>query len=338
MNILIVSNTEVNSFTIICDCVLKMPKHITWKILGNSELHPKLISLFGKERFIHVPISKLKLHIQPEDKPFDFLGELKEKYIIIPTDFQSLKFLSQNRNNFKGHIVCPLMDIDTLIYLDDKLNMKKIAEECQVRSPQEYLFSQLEKLPANHRVVIKPHLGDGATGVFISPNKQEAITYYEKLTPENKKGQVIQDFVDGKDFYYYAICHKGKILISSIIIPGRSKHFGTHFMEDSSIDESAQKIISHYQYSGPISIDFRISESSKEVYLIEINPRNGNNSYLFNVAHTNWLFELANISENPNCYTNTYKIITSKWVCYWKIPMLYFFYKWKLYSLWRHAA
>lgn len=338
MNILIVSNRESNTFTTICDSVLKMPKHVKWKILGNSEFHPELISLFGKDHFIDIPIPNLREHVQEENKPFDFLESLTEKYILIPTDFQSLKFLSKNRKNFSGHIVCPLMEKNMLNYLDDKHNVKKIAEDCTVRSPKEYLFSELQKLPSDHRLVIKPNFGDGSTGVFISQNKQQAIDYYERLKPEEKQKQIIQDRIDGEDFYYYAICHNGKIQVSGIIKPGRFKHLGTHFVDNPSVDENAKKIIAHYQYSGPISIDFRIDKRSKDVYLIEINPRNGNNSYLFNIAHTNWLFELAKISENPNCYSNTHKIITSKWLCYWRIPMAYFFHKWKIYSLWRQVV
>jgi len=335
MNLLIVSNSEQNTYTTICESILKMPKHVKWKILGNTDLHKELVALFGKDRFIHVPIPNLKLHVHEEGKPFDFLEQLSEKHIIIPTDFQSLKFLSQNRKSFNEHIVCALMDINMLLYLDDKHNISNIAQECGVRSPTEYSFSQAVELSPDHRLVVKPNFGDGSVGVFISQDKQHAIDYYEQLTPENKPKHIVQDYIDGDDFYYYAICNKGKILVSSIIIPGSFKQFGTHFLDNPSIDENAKKIIENFQFSGPISIDFRIDKKSKEVYLIEINPRNGNNSYLFTVAHTNWLFELANTLENPDQYTTTHKILTSKWTCYWRIPMVYLFHKWKLYSLWQ---
>ncbi len=338
MNLLIVSNTERNTFTTIYDSVLNMPKHVKWKILGNSEFHPELISLFGKDRFIDIPIPNLREHVQEESKPFAFLELLSERHILIPTDFQSLKFLTKNRKSFGDHIVCKLMDKGMLLYLDDKHNINKIAEECTVRSPKEYVFSELQTLPSNHRLVIKPNLGDGSTGVFISQNKQQAIDYYEQLTPENKQKQVIQDYVDGEDLYYYGICHTGKIPVSGILKPGPFKHLGAHFVDNPSVDENAKKIIGHYQYSGPVSIDFRIDKKTKEAYLIEINPRNGNNSYLFNVASTNWLFELAKISENPDYYSTTHKIITSKWICYCRIPMVYFFYKWKIYSRWKQIA
>lgn len=212
--------------------------------------------------------------------------------------------------------------------------MKKVAEDCGVRSPLEYSFTKSSKLPSGHRLVVKPHLGDGSSGVFISEDKEQAVDYYEQLTPENKQKHIIQDFIEGRDFYYYGICYEGKILVSSIIVPGRFKHFGTYFTENASVDENAKKIVAHYKYSGPISIDYRIDKKSKEVYLIEINPRNGNNSYLFNVAHSNWLFELAKISENPATYTHTHKITINKWVCIFKLGMLYCFNKLKLYKVW----
>jgi predicted ATP-grasp superfamily ATP-dependent carboligase len=333
MNILIVTNSERHTLNTICDCILKMPRNVKWKILGNSYSHQELISLFGKDRFIDIPIPDLSEHLQEDHKPFDFLNNISEKHIIVPTDFQSLKFLSKNRKSFNGHIVCPLMEIPLLNYLDDKLNMKKIADECRVLSPNEYFFSQLEKLQSSHRLAIKPNFGSGSKGVFISQNKQQAIDYYEQLTPEKKPKHVIQDYIDGEDFYYYGICHNGKILVSSIIKPGLSKHLGTYFVDNPSVDENAKKIIAHYKYSGPISIDYRIDKKSKEVYLIEINPRNGNNAYLFNVANTNWLFELAKISENPNIYPNTHKIITNKWICFRKIGWLFFVYKLKIYKI-----
>jgi len=301
--------------------------------MGNSKFHQKLISLFGIDRFIDIPIPKLHEHQQEENKPFDFLENLSERYIIIPTDYESLKFLAHHKKNITRHSVYPLMEPSVLSYLDDKLNMEKIAAECHVISPKEYQFADLEKLSPGYRLVIKPHLGDGAKGVFISRNKQEAINYYEQLTPEKQQQQVIQDYIDGEDFYYYAICFRGSIQVSGIIKPGKSKHLGTYFADSPSVDENAKKIIGHFQYSGPISIDYRIDKKSKEVYLIEINPRNGANFYLFNVANTNWLFELARITENPASYLRTHKIFINKWLCMWKIGLLYFFYKWKVYKI-----
>lgn len=332
MNILIVSNNEHNTFKIICDGVLNMPDTVTWKILANREFHQNLISLFGKDRFIDIPIRKLKEHVQEENKPFDFLAQLSERYIIIPSDFQSLKFLTQNKKSFPGHVVCPLMDLSLLLFLDDKHNMMKVAEACGVRSPKEYKAGELAQLPASQRLVIKPALGDGSKGVFMSKNKQHAIAYYERLSHKHKASHVIQEYVDGEDFYYYGICHQGKVLVSSVIKPGLSKHLGTYFMEHPAIEDHARKIVEHYQYSGPISIDFRIEKNSNEVYLIEINPRNGNNCYLFNIVHTNWLMELAKVSENPGSYSHTHKIVASRWTCYWKLPMMFFFYKLKLYK------
>jgi predicted ATP-grasp superfamily ATP-dependent carboligase len=311
-----------------------MPPHVEWKIVGNREYHQELISLFGQNHFIDVPITKMKEHVQDENKPFDFLSTLSEKHIIIPTDFQSLKFVSQNKKSFGNHIVCPIMDFSLLMYLDDKLNIQKISESCGVQSPREFLPAELSTLPAHQRLVIKPNLGDGSTGVFISDNKQHGIDYYEQLTPQQKQTHLIQQYIDGDDFYYYAMCSEGKIVVSSIIIPGRYKYFGTYFADDQSVDENAKKIIGHYKFTGPISIDYRIDKKTKEVYLIEINPRNGNNGYLFNVAGTNWLFELARLSENLHYRTGTHKIIMNKWFCQARISLLFFFYRLKLYKLW----
>ncbi len=334
MNLLIVSNSERHTFTTICDCVIKMPRQVNWKIMGNSKFHQQLISLFGNDRFIDIPIPKLHEHHQEENKPFDFLERIPEKHIIIPTDYESLKFLSKNRKNISRHNVYPIMEPSMLSYLDDKLNLEKIAAECQVISPKEYQSTaELEKLTPSHRLVVKPHLGDGSKGVFISRNKQEAIDYYEQLTPEKKQQQIIQDYIDGEDLYYYGICYEGKIQVSGIIRPGQSKHVGTYFVDNPAVDKNAKKIMERYQYTGPISIDYRIDKKTKEVYLIEINPRNGANFYLFNVANTNWIYELARVSENPDSYLKTHKIFLNKWLCMWRIGLLYFFYKLKVYKI-----
>jgi ATP-grasp domain len=335
MNLLIVSNAEDASFYMICNCLLKTPPNVRWKILGNLKYHQRLISVFGIEQFIDIPISPLHYHIQEPGKPFYFLKDIPEHSVIIPTDFESLRFLSKNKYSFPGHTVCSLMEEQVLDYLRNKGNQKAIAAECDVISPKEYLYSQLKDIPASQRLVIKPKLGTGSRGVFVNQNRQDAIDYYESLTPENREEQVIQDYIIGDDYFYYAICYVGKIRISGTIKPGRiRKYLGAVFVNNPSFEKIAETIVRHYKYSGPISIDFRICQESKETYLIEINPRNGSSCYFFNAANTNWLLELANFSENPDTY-NPRRHIDTK-VCrirYLEIALLHLFFKLKLYNV-----
>jgi predicted ATP-grasp superfamily ATP-dependent carboligase len=314
--------------------VLKLPENVNWKILGNIKYHQRLISIFGINRFIDIPIYQLHEYIKKNNEPFNFLKDIPEKSIIIPTDFESLRFLSKNKHSFPGHSVCPLMEEDMLNYLDDKSNQKEIVANCKILSPKEYIYPELKNLPNNQCFVIKPSLASASYGVFISKNCQQAIKHYESLTPENKNTHIIQDYIVGDDYFYYAICFKGEVYLSAIIkpgcLPGRFRYFGTVFINNPSVSEIAEKIICYYNYSGPISIDFRIAKESKKIYLIEINPRNGSNFYFLGVVNVNWLLELAKVSENPDGYDKKYSVTSnSKWFSSFKLTLLDIFLKLK---------
>jgi predicted ATP-grasp superfamily ATP-dependent carboligase len=335
MNILFASFKETLSFVQIFDSILHLPAGVTWKILGNREYHSELISIFGNDRVIHFPMTRLNEPIGDDKQLFSVLEDLPNSYIIVPTDFQSLKFLSKYSKHFGKHILCPHVDVDKLIYLDDKFNIREIAFECGVFSPTEYGEVELEKVDRAKKLVIKPRLGDGSSGVYFSKNKMDAINYLYSLSADKRRDQVIEDYISGEDFYYYGICRKGKVLISAIIKPGTLKYLGIHFVSNDEIEENARKIVEHFDYSGPITIDFRVENGTNIVYLIEINPRNGSNIHLFNLGNVNWLFELAKMSENSDFNPQTRKVLASKFKCYLGITWKHFFYKFSLYKVFK---
>lgn len=72
-----------------------------------------------------------------------FLADRLEKFLIIPTDFRSLRFLSVYQEYFALHTVCPILNIQLIHYLDDKTFVPKISSECELISPNEYTIDQL---------------------------------------------------------------------------------------------------------------------------------------------------------------------------------------------------
>ena len=286
-----------------------MPHHVQWKILGNPQFHKKLISVFGPDRFINVSIENLALHMQPPDLPFDFLGRMPEHSLVVPSDFESLRFLSRYRGAFGRHAVCPLVSEHLIDYLDDKRHLTQIAAECGIFSPKEYSPAELRQFIAQQRFVIKPFAGSGSAGVYVSHSLSDAINYLDSLSQEAFQSQVIQEYIDGEDYYYYAICRAGKVTLSGCIRP---THLGNHrldtraacFSNVPALNAIVDTIVAQYHFEGPISIDFRKCNSSGKMYLIEINPRNGAKFHLFSAAKVNWLRELARLLEDtrtPNC-------------------------------------
>lgn len=334
MNLVITSSDEKYTLRMILVTVLKLPETVNWKILGDVSAHSTLAAIFGEEKFLPILQSEIT---DIKNSNYTFLNLLSEKHMFVPTDYSSLKFLIQSLHVLKNHEVCPLMNFDILAFLDDKLNQTKICDASQLLSPEEYSYEQLKKLPHEQKVVIKPHLGSGSEGVVVFENTDSALNYYEALDSNLQKKQIIQKYVDGKDYYYYALCLNGEIFLSGIILPNKKNPIQNVLPASLDFDQESLKLIKHYNYSGPISIDYRVDAETKKIYLIEINPRNGANCYLFSSININWLYELACLTDKKiqNLSYNNIKKLTwhIQLIKFFRLAKLYFLFRLKIYKL-----
>lgn len=108
---------------------------------------------------------------------------------------------------------------------------------------------------------------EGSIRVFLEGNPEYAGDY------------VVQSFVRGYDVGCSVLCREGEILAYTIqreVVPSRRPYTPAaviEFIEDEQVLDLVTRLVSSVGWSGVANIDFRYDEESKQVKVIEFNPR-----------------------------------------------------------------
>lgn len=235
---------------------------------------------------------------------------VKEKIdIVMPSDFDSLKFLSRTKYKIeKKTNVYPLENIEKIELLDHKYKCCHLFEANGIYSPKTFRILSLSDLilvkkQFDFPFLIKPCLAAGGEGIVIVRNIKDYEIFISELTEDDiqRKDLIAQEFIEGIDYVFSAFSINGKMLAWTIFRyiefdKNASKGTFAEFISDESVLEKGSEIVKASNYTGPIVVDFRKEKSSNKVYLIEINPRFGNNTYYsiidginFTDVGINWL-------------------------------------------------
>ena len=190
-----------------------------------------------------------------------------------------IEILSKNRKKFEelGIIVLVPSEESAQICFD-KFKMYQYLKENNIDSTLTYGSIEDFKKAYNEKTIdfpifVKPRTGSGSVGARKITNMQELETVIEK-----DKSLIIQEFMDGidldADVYIDTISHKPVSMFSKkkieTKIGGASK---TISFKDEKLFETIKKILKHFEFYGPIDMDFFYKNG--KYYLSEINPRLG---------------------------------------------------------------
>lgn len=232
---------------------------------------------------------------------------------IVATDFDSTLFLARNAKTLDG-LHAPTSPEGMLIKLHNKWRFYELCNDLGVLTPNtkkveaKNLSREIQTLPS----VLKP-IEEGPQGrgnqkkVKIIKSKQE-LKEFEVNTTRTKL--LAQDYISGKDRDISIFAVNGKILISTI--QEKISHNRFRILKDERLEEIAQKIIEHTNFSGLAHFDLRISNEGIP-YMIECNPRIWNSISVSIKAGFDYLGALLNNpAEAKEVYEVKYGLIKNR--------------------------
>ncbi len=207
--------------------------------------------------------------------------------ILLPTGFESIKFLSQHYENVKkfGPVI-PLPTLAMIDTLSNKFSFAKFCKENDIPHPDIYLLEDLavvrdKKLPIRFPLLTKPLSMSAGKGIYVFHNGDELYKYLQEGRSDlsNALPLLLQEFIPGQDIDFNGFAQDGRLcawtIQKAIEIPRGDKEplRWIQFLPNDEVKNIGERIIEKSGYSGPIHIDMRVDERNGQVKSIEINPR-----------------------------------------------------------------
>lgn len=190
-----------------------------------------------------------------------------------------IELLSKNREKFEQlgvEVLVPYEKTAKLCF--DKFKMYEYLKSLNINTVKTY--NDIKDFTTDYKnslidfpVFVKPRTGSGSVGA----RKVEDINTLKTLCSEDST-LIIQEFMDGidldADIYVDTISHEAISIFTKkkieTKIGGASK---TISFKDQKLFDFAKEIVSHFEFNGPIDMDFFLRDGI--YYMSEINPRFG---------------------------------------------------------------
>ncbi|MBI3506897.1 MAG: ATP-grasp domain-containing protein [Proteobacteria bacterium] len=163
----------------------------------------------------------------------------------------------------------PMAEEPLIRLLDDKWTFYELLGRLGIRTPKTRLASTAAELAASASefpLLLKPPHGRGGFGIVRCESRADL---------ERAKGQVrfpilIQEFVPGTDVDSSVLATQGRVLVETVQTREPEAFV---FFSDPSIGASARRVVESTGYTGVAHFDMRRHERSRDIYMIECNPR-----------------------------------------------------------------
>lgn len=234
------------------------------------------------------------LHRDFDEDPDGFIDDLVEAvrehkpdddrpYILMPV-FRETHLIAENAHRFKGLINVAAPPISSINQVEPKGNLIDAAKRADVRAPIAVAITrdtpfedQCSKIPSPS--LTKPPEGVGGRGIEKHKSREDLIAHLNDLDQEDGL-PVVQEFVEGEDFCFCALCDNGDVVAHMVYRNLQSYPRGTgagvlrETVDDAPFLEGARKLLKTLNWNGVCEIDYRwTGDESEEPCLIEVNAR-----------------------------------------------------------------
>lgn len=146
--------------------------------------------------------------------------------------------------------------------------------------PQSLSQAELICQEIDYPIIIKPQSASNAVGQVLVPQHQNVFEKYQEVYQQNPgELPLIQKYIKGYLLSSVNLAHQGEIIGSTSfkslrtfpLEGGTSCYRVTH--NNHKVLNSDRLLIKHLNWTGFISFDYMFEENTKEIYLIDCNPR-----------------------------------------------------------------
>jgi predicted ATP-grasp superfamily ATP-dependent carboligase len=246
--------------------------------VGNENKLPEFKSKYCNESVLTPPPEE---DFQNYKEVLLDLAQRNDVVTVVPLAESDIYCLAKHYQEFSNHLQPVWINKDTLEKVQDRVKLIKLAKGLDVSVPNTTLL-------ADWKAAESPAVVKSRYSILEDSNK----TFYpghffvekgEKLDKNRVKElmshePIVQKFIPGKEVGYFALAHRGDIVVDFQHKRIRSQSFkdgASVFREainDVSVKERGKAILKELEWTGPAMVEFRRTESG-ELYLLEVNPR-----------------------------------------------------------------
>jgi predicted ATP-grasp superfamily ATP-dependent carboligase len=201
--------------------------------------------------------------------------------LISCTDY-STNVISQNRNRIEPYTKVFLPNHEKIRTVTSKYHLMKYALNHSIPIPKTYRPKDSSDLKGHlkYPIVIKGDETSGARKVRYAYSREELIGKYEEIRKIDTL-PIIQEFIEGKDKFFYGLCDKGEVrayfmleVIRSYPPTGGNPSKAVSIY-DQELRELSFKFLKSISWEGIMGLDFRQENKTGKYYLLDFNPRFG---------------------------------------------------------------
>lgn len=269
------------------------PRH-TIEIVRS--LHKKGIKIvaFASENLVPVKYSKYVSQFYRFSKPNNYSESMNlinklnkiQCEIIIPSGLWGFYFLSKYKKYFNVNV--PVVDFLTFNKAFDKRATIKESTKINIPVPKTMFITKredLNKIPKDFKFPIVLKAAEEWGSVKYANNIEEVYDFFnliEKQFPDqikNGKFPMVQEYINGEGYGYYALMDHGKL--KADFMHKRLREFpptgGPSSLAKSFYDyklkEYGEKILKHMNWHGVAMVEFKKDNRDGKYKIMEINPK-----------------------------------------------------------------
>lgn len=232
-----------------------------------------------------------------------------ESFIIFVPSEEFLYMLHRNLHRLSFKPIIPYPKPEMARHLMIKANFYRLLESLGVRYPKTEVVgpSNFERLSMSGELFLKAdcyddfvrHSFEGQQKGYRAKDREEALGFLRTIYASGFQGEmIIQTYIHGEFAQEYSLngyrASDGTISMvqaRSILSDMRPMWVGNHIVQiDSHIDalyEIAEHIADSFDYHGLFNLDFKIDAVTGEVYVLELNTRQGRTFFYSHMGGVN---------------------------------------------------
>ncbi len=196
--------------------------------------------------------------------------------VVLPADMRCTLAVSAISDQITQARIGALPDLQTIDLLHNKWNFYKFLNEHDLPAPQSYMLESMDDIDGigiEYPVIVKPPNGENGQGICRIDSPEQLHQYVQNAEPGEALPLLVQKFIHGPDIDISILADHGKLLAWTIQQRDTHNPGTIHFLEHPEVFRIAKAIAEYANYTGVAHLDLRIDEQTRQVYVIELNPR-----------------------------------------------------------------
>lgn len=205
----------------------------------------------------------------------------KEKIDLLIPIWEEAYYISRHLDRFPKSCKVFCSPFELLHELHNKWTFIQKLASCGILTPRTELVTsekELKNILLERPFILKRCYGRGSRDVM------KVVQEIPQVSFEKKNPWIAQEFIEGRRYCTYSVCHSGKVLAHSLYevlytIDGNSC-VAFNAIRHPKIFDWVKNFIHKIQYTGQIAFDI-IETASGELYSVDCNPRATSGLHLF---------------------------------------------------------